>query len=64
MPTLNALSVCGNCKETGCMNMSHDDDTEDEETFDSQMNYYNYHRYLKINVTHSYFGSDNFFLLL
>ncbi len=27
-------SVCGNSKETGCMNMSYDE----EETFDSQVN--------------------------
>ncbi len=30
-------SVCGNSKETGCMNMSHDDD--EKETFYSQVNY-------------------------
>ena len=31
--------ACGNCKGTGCTNISHDNDTDDVETFASQTNY-------------------------
>ncbi len=31
----NAWSVCGNCKETGCMN--DDDDTDNDDTQDEEM---------------------------
>ena len=34
---IECTSICVNSKETGCMNMSHDDD--EKETFDSQVNY-------------------------